>query len=155
MKLLPLKQWICDVCGEIIESPKDGYVQFNRNKDGQYDDFIIVHHKTKSPRKHSANGCYKYSCDTDLTDFIGERGIIEALSLMDPGKYHMPTFKPFVSDIRKWLDFIRRLQIPHYEEARLYWDKAKCDGFIADANEIMIYTPRFLKSMIEKYEKDT
>jgi len=24
--LQPLKQWFCDVCGEVIEDPEDGYV---------------------------------------------------------------------------------------------------------------------------------
>ena len=43
MKLIPLKQWICDTCGEIINSPEQGYFQFNVT-DKKIDYFIIVHH---------------------------------------------------------------------------------------------------------------
>lgn len=28
MKLTPLKQWICDSCGGIIEKPKDGWWEY-------------------------------------------------------------------------------------------------------------------------------
>ena len=43
--------YYCDKCGEIIEKPEDGYVQFKRTiKDGLvYEDFSIVHHYLKSP----------------------------------------------------------------------------------------------------------
>jgi hypothetical protein len=52
MKLVPLKQWICDTCGEVIERPNEGYVQFvDSNNDGNYDDFVIVHHAAYSPLK--------------------------------------------------------------------------------------------------------
>ncbi|WP_054749993.1 hypothetical protein [Ruminiclostridium josui] len=50
MKLKPLGQWICDVCGEVIQSPKDGYVQWNRNLNQEIDDFVIVHHFSASPK---------------------------------------------------------------------------------------------------------
>lgn len=28
MELQPLKQWICDTCGEIIEAPHDGWLEW-------------------------------------------------------------------------------------------------------------------------------
>lgn len=30
MPMKPLSQWICDICGEVIQEPKDGYVQFHK-----------------------------------------------------------------------------------------------------------------------------
>ncbi|WP_054749991.1 hypothetical protein [Ruminiclostridium josui] len=57
-----------------------------------------------------------------------------------------------VADIRKWIDFYRRLQLPYYEEARQYWEEAISDGYFDDANEIYIYLPEKLKRMIEHYE---
>lgn len=154
MKLIPMKQWVCDVCGEIIEKPEDGYVQWHRNSNGQIDDFIIVHHLTASSRKNHSGECYKYSSDRDLKSFLGEHGVLELHALLDPGPYHMPECNIFVTDIRKWIDFYKRLQLPYYEEARQYWGRASHDGYFGDSNEIAIYLPENLKKMIEHYEKE-
>lgn len=155
MKLELLKQWVCDVCGKIIEKPEDGYVQFHKDNNGKYDDFIIVHHLLASPRKNiSQNGCYIYDLDLDLESFLGEKGIGYLLSFLDPGPYHVPDFKSRVSNIRKWVELMRRLHVPYYEEARLYWNRASADGYFYDSNEIYIYSPENLKDMIEHYEKE-
>lgn len=149
--LEPLQKWYCDCCGEIIESPRDGYVQFRRSGDNGliYDDFVIVHHRTASPRR---NGCYLYDSDCDLESFLGDRGKVNLLSLLDPGEYHMPNFMLMTSNIRKWNDFFMRLQLPYYEEARRYWDRAMSDGYFGDSNEIYIYLPQNLRRMIQHYE---
>lgn len=152
MKLIPGEQWICDTCGEIIKKPEDGYVQWHRNSSMQIDDFIIVHHFAASPRNHHKNGCYKYDSDDNLKRFLGVHGMVELHSLVDPGPYHMPKYEPMVSDIRKWLDFYKRLQLPYYEEARLYWNRAIDDNYFSVSNEIYIYLPKNLKEMIEHYE---
>lgn len=53
--LIPLKQFICDECGEIINSPGEGYVEWEEgiDQDGQFfaKGFRIVHHLPKSPYK--------------------------------------------------------------------------------------------------------
>lgn len=153
MRLNPLKQWICDTCGEIIERPEDGYVQWNRNDNLIIDDFVIVHHKLASPLKnHNKNGCYKYHSDCDLKSFLGDRGLVELHSLLDPGPYHDPDYNTRVSNIRKWSDFYKRLQLPYYEEARQYWNRAMSDGYFGDSNEVYIYLPESLKEMIKHYE---
>ncbi|PRR70902.1 hypothetical protein [Clostridium thermopalmarium] len=154
MKLIPLKQWICDVCGEIIEKPEDGYVQWHRDSNMKIDDFIIVHHQSASPRKCTSNGCYKYDSDSDLKSFLGEHGIVELHALLDPGPYHLPEYCKQVADIRKWSDLYKRLQLPYYEEARKYWHRAMSDGYFGDSNEVYIYLPNNLKRMIEHYEKE-
>lgn len=154
MKLIPGKQWICDACGGVIEQPQDGYVQWHRNSNSQIDDFAIVHHISASPRKHQSNGCYIYNSDSDLSSFLGAHGIVELHALIDAGPYHMPQYKPMVTDIRKWSDFYKRLQLPYYEEARLYWNRAISDNYFGDSNEIYIYIPENLKRMIEHYERE-
>lgn len=154
MKLEPLKQWICDTCGEIIEKPEDGYVQWNKNDDLLIDDFVIVHHRTASPLKESKNACYKYDFDSNLESFLDYKGLVNLHSLVDPGPYHMPECKIFVKDFRKWLDFYKRLQLPYYEEARLYWERAMHDGYFGDSNELYIYLPENLKAMIKYYEQE-
>lgn len=153
MKLIPLKQWYCDTCGKIIEKPEDGYVQFHYNEDHVYDDFIIVHHAPESPLRKHGRDCYKYHSDCELKSFLGTHGLVEVLALLDPGPYHTPKFKERVINVRKWADFVRRLQLPYFEEARIYWERASADGYFGDSNEIYIYVPDKLKSMIEHYEK--
>lgn len=56
-----------------------------------------------------------------------------------------------VRDVREFVEFARRLTIPHYEEARKYWSSANSDGFFYGGNEIWIYLPQTLKSLIERY----
>ena len=46
---------------------------------------------------------------------------------------------------------MRRMTVPYYEEARIYWDEAEADGFFADGNEYWIYQPITLKELIERY----
>ena len=122
--------------------------------DGVHKDFIIVHHKPASPRKGTKNGCSKYDHDCDLKSFLGVPGQIELLSLIDNGPYHNREFKNGTSDIRKWVEFYRRLQLPFYEEARQYWNVATADGYFGDVNSIRIYMADCLKSMIEHYENE-
>lgn len=155
MRMKPLKQWICDTCGEIIEKPEDGYVQFHRNADLVIDDFIIVHHLSASPfKQNNKQGCYRFSSDCDLASFLGDNGLVRLHALIDPGPYHSPEYREYVADIRKWSELYRRLHLPYYEEARLYWDRAMSDGFFGGANEVFIYLPDNLKAMIEYYEKE-
>lgn len=33
----PLKQWICDVCGQVIENNEDAYVVWGRDESGKID----------------------------------------------------------------------------------------------------------------------
>lgn len=79
----------------------------------------------------------------------------ELLQFIDVGQYHEPDFAgPHASDLREWSELVRRLTIPHYEQARLYWSRAQEDGYFDGANEILIYTQGFLKKLIEKYGDD-
>lgn len=153
MKLRPLRQWICDTCGEIIQKPEDGYVQFHKDENGHYDDFIIVHHYPASPYKdQSKEGCYRYNSDLDLEIYLGEQGLVQLLALIDPGQHKRKVLdKPYVSNIRKWVELVRRLHVPYYEEARRYWKRAEQDGFFIDANEAWPYLPKHLKMLIEEY----
>jgi hypothetical protein len=57
MALRPLRQFICDACGEIIASPKAGWLEWRANADGHLEGFHIVHHMAASPRQPAAD-CY-------------------------------------------------------------------------------------------------
>jgi len=147
MKLTPLQQWICDSCGELIQSPEEGWVEWVRGEGDKCGEFKIVHQLVYSPRK-PRKGCYHHTnrggrLDIHLSRFIGPEGLIELYAFLDPAH------GPGIADMGEFIELMRRLTIIYYEEARLYWNKALSDGF--GANEISIYLPENLKEMIEEY----
>ena len=150
----PLKQWICDKCGEIIKRPEDVYVIWNEDSHEKLNEIHIVHHNNRSEDK--IIGCdnqqRKFPLSASLSDFIGDKGLVKLLSLVDPGPYHSKEYKDRIASKRAFLEFFRRVQIPYYEEARLYWNQAIQDGLFSGANEVWIYLPSTLKLIIEKYK---
>ena len=81
----------------------------------------------------------------------------ELLQFVDFGHYHEPEFAgPYVTDLREWAELTRRLTIPFYEEARLYWSEAIDAGDFDSINEIALFTEDFLRDLIRKYgDRDT
>ena len=134
MKLEPLEQWICDACGEVIETPGDGYLEWLSGDDHKAHSFRIVHHAPKSPRKPGGD-CYAYTkasgrMDLDLDAHVGPSGLPHLLTFLDAGEYHQRDYQgPEVRNVREWVELFRRLQLPYYEEARLYWGRAREAGY--------------------------
>lgn len=61
--------YTCQTCESQIHSPSQGYLQWQENKESQYYDFRIVHHKIYSPLKSTnKNGCYAFKNDSKLND---------------------------------------------------------------------------------------
>jgi hypothetical protein len=157
--LKPLEQWMCDVCDEVIDSPREGMVQWIRGPDPSTrvaHGFRIVHNAGFSPRRHAGKNCYypeqEHYADGHLEWYLGAMGIVRMASFLDVGPYHVPTYGgPEVTDLREFAEIIRRLHVPYYEEARLYWGAAKEDGMFDDANELWVYDPKTSKRIIEKY----
>lgn len=148
--LTPLAQWICDTCDGMILSPGEGWLEWLEPTDLQDHSFRIVHHWTSSPRKDSG-GCYQHQGDPDCRDahlheLLGPQGLVYLLSFLDPGPHHEPDYeRPRIGDMRNFIEVFRRLHIPHYEEARLYWDRAYRAGWFDGANEVYMYQPRMLE----------
>lgn len=147
MKMVPLKQFICDKCGELIKSPEDGWLQWldidpetGRNVDNN---FIIVHHMPASPLGGNY-GCYHRSqhiSDMHLEYFLGHNGLVHLLSLFDSK----------LNETKELIEIIRRLHIPHYEEARIYWKTATNDGFLDEADSEWPYLQDNLLEIINRY----
>ena len=162
--LAPLKQFICDTCGKVINSPEEGWIEWISKLDtekhtSEIHSFNIVHHYYSSPlAKPNNEGCYQHGeklgrSDNHLDQFINDNHkMANILRMLDIGPYHDPDFKATdIKDLRQYVETVRRLTIPYYEEARLYWDKAKEDGYFDGSNEIWIYSVDNLKYLIEKY----
>ncbi len=153
----PLRQWICDVCGKVIEKPEDGYVVWGTNEQGKIDKIRILH------KNNHVNGCvtgcdhdhgHRYPSSLPVESFLGDDGKVRLLSLIDPGPDFQAEYQEHIANMRLFLEFFRRVQLPYYEEARLYWEKARADGYFAGANEIWTYLPRNLKMLIDEYSTD-
>ncbi len=157
VKLEPLKQWQCDSCGELIESPKDGWLEWLSDEDHLAYGFKIVHHLPASPYKdRREEGCYHYDrhtrrMDTHLDEFLGEDGLAHLLMFLDVGVVDPDSKGPWVRDIREFVELTRRLATPYYEEARQYWSRAEAEGYFSDANQVSPYLVGTLKKIIEKY----
>jgi hypothetical protein len=165
MRLKPLEQWICDTCGEVIQSVDDGWVEWTRDDKGRRFGFRICHHATASPiraerEEPRSPSCYHYEhgprADLPLKDMAGTTGMARMLSFIDVGKIHDPDAEqpPRVANLRDWTETFRRLFVPYYEEARLHFDAAEADGFFADANEVWPYTESILKQITEEHGDD-
>lgn len=127
MKLQPLKQWICDTCGETINKPEDGWWEFLQDKDDLIFGFRIVHHKEscmydsqKLRRKNLSDG-------HSSLDHVVKPGyfghMLQWLELSETKKMN----DHFV--MTEFIEIMRRLYLPYWEEARIYWERARKDGF--------------------------
>lgn len=118
-------RWMCDKCGQWIESIDDGYVQwitFSDDKVGR--DLQLVHH-LKEP-----------DCKFDYTKEDNKDG--GRIGDEHFEFYHSPnglmTMLSWIADeklpLAEIVEMIKRIHIPGYEEARLYIDEALSQGII-------------------------
>lgn len=121
LKLKLKKQWYCDYCGEIIESEKDGMLEWDSffPEDGREfsaDNFRIVHRRDiKNCRpKHTDD----YLADGHLYEYTGSEGLSELLAIQ----------AQHTLDTLKFHKIIRRLHVDYYEEAITYLPQAIEDG---------------------------
>jgi hypothetical protein len=144
--LKPLKQWYCDVCGDIIQKPGDGYVLWKRDEKFSDYDFKIVHKKTcEDITKHPS---------MSLEIFLGEDGVQYLLTFLSIGKIKKnigQSSKWSVKDMDEFVDFFRRVQTPYYEEARTKFGVAQLLNDLFTENETGPYLEGQLKNIAEKY----
>jgi hypothetical protein len=141
IKMKPLKQFVCDECGQIIKNINDGWFEWIDLKGDDIHGFRIVHFSGASPRFKQGKNCYYPEhlgiSDNHLKYFTGEDGLGYLLSL----------FERRLRDPKEVIEMIRRLHIPHYEEARFFFKRAIDEGFIACFDD----TQDTLKKIISKY----
>lgn len=145
--LIPLKQFYCDTCHQVIEEPQDGFIRWY-DTGNKYLRFGIYHSGKCLLLKDNY-----MAREAHLNTFINENYLMaNLLSFLDIGKLHQEEYKGTeIADLREYTEIMRRLTIPYYEEARKYWEEAKNDGYFEGASEIWIYAVDNLKNLIEKY----
>lgn len=144
--LVPLKQWYCDNCGEVINKPGDGWFEWYHEigEQGNNEGYRIVHNDRKcmyDDRRLLAEN--KSRSDMHLTAYIGLDGLISLLSHIEFND---------AKDNSELVEIIRRLHIPYYEEARKYHHVAEEEGFFSEENEITRYLQSTSKDIIENFK---
>ena len=137
----PFSRWICDVCGLDIEGREQGYVLWSRDDARGYHDFKIIHRGTcdKDQQAYSAA----------LDEFLGMDGIARLTALMSDGIVRNtlganPRVNK-ISEIDHFVDFFRRVQLSHYEDARQLYMNPESAREFADAGESLPYLQRSLE----------
>lgn len=156
----PLEQFICDGCGEIIEESSQGYLEWLSDphsssglKEQEFG-FRIVHHALHSPRKESQGDCYRLgsSSSQPLVDALGDSGAAWRLHFLDVGAFHDPEGEgmPRAKNLREYVELLRRLTVPYYEEARQYWGLLGSEPDFIGVHERAIYGEDILKELIRR-----
>lgn len=137
----PLTTWTCDTCGQEISNAKDGYVVWRATSAANPKaDYRIVHqNKNGSTCDPGAQGGYQRS--QALPDFLGPDGLATLLAMLSPGPLKGPASEPDIRDLDEWVDFVRRVQTPWYEQARTRFDDDQIQQDYADSNETWPYLP--------------
>lgn len=155
--MIPLQEWTCDTCHKRINAPEDGFLEWLHggpdNRSSIYG-FRIVHHSPRSPRKPNGN-CYLYTDepnrqDAHLDQFVGPDGLARLLcwvAQVPGGETQTRAQNP-----EELVELIRRLHIPHYEEARNLFDQARADGFLEGSAASNWFRQENLLWVINHYE---
>lgn len=119
--------WNCDTCGEMIDRPHDGWVEWfckveNGIRSGS--GFRLVHKSAASPRGGARNCQYDGRAvqleggmalkDDDMTEFMGADGLTRLLCMLSDNE--LPKDEV--------IEMIKRLHVPGYETARDYFEQA-------------------------------
>ena len=148
--LKPLEQWICDICGNVVEKA-DAYVIWRQDEHFNGFDFKIIHTTTCDRRT-------EYPLSMQLSAFLGHDGLAVLLANLSAGpiKAHFGDKSGCsIKDMNGFVDFVRRVQTPYYEEARRCFGDPEVLDLHANDNEVAPYLPENLKAMIEKIQKGT
>lgn len=142
----PLTTWYCDVCGKRIEDIQKGYLTWKTGDNLHSHDFKIIH---------------KINCDLDdhpvsvpLRNFIGADGLSCLLSHLSLGPImlaHGIESHCDASNIDEFVDLIRRLQTPYYEEARRKFQNQKVMADFSASTEMYPYLPDILEWIVREY----
>lgn len=138
-KLEPLKQWVCDYCGDIIEKSKDAMLEWD-NRDLETSNYRIVHGRWLKTCNVGRDDTYL--SDNHLDRFLGDDGLINLLG-------HFEFYKPNKKGL---IEIIKRLHVKHYEEGSKFLSEAIEDGYHEiDSHQVGDLYQSDLRFLINKY----
>jgi len=146
MKLKPLKQYICDSCGKLIEKPEDGWWEYlHDTKTDLVSGFRIVHHRVQCMyRGQELRHKNKMVGDLDLNSMLASGGFGHMLHWLELSETRKLSLR---IEITEFTEIMRRLYLPYWEEARQYWEQAFSEGF----HDKCGFSENDLKSIIAEY----
>jgi hypothetical protein len=147
MRLLPLSQWKCDACGQIIERPEMGWVEWlaGPTRGTIAHAFRIVHNSRRC--QYPSMGRVR---DIHLVHLLGPDGLATLLQLVSPGG-RTGNREDGVANLDEWGELVRRLHVPHYEEARHYWAYAEADNVFSGLAGHSQYSKATLLKILSRY----
>lgn len=154
--LIPLKQFYCDTCGEIINRPEEGYTEWI-DEEGYCNGFKIIHHKLYSPLNNKECSQYinkKGIIDGSLSlDRMISLGASKLLTFLNDGDFTGQYTRSRVKEkhLQNFTDFFSRLTIPYYEEARKHFNEAESQMFCRKLCGMDIYDPSTLEKIVRKF----
>ncbi|NED97939.1 hypothetical protein G1H11_21810 [Phytoactinopolyspora alkaliphila] len=136
-----LKTWKCDICGEATESVEDAYAYWRDDVQGREVDFKIAHKMRCDPGPEFVN-CM------DIDEFLGDDGLTRLLAMLSAGPLKGPQGgEVHVADLNEFVDFVRRLHTPGYEEARPHFRSHEVQEAYCDTDEVFPYLQENLEQI--------
>ena len=125
--LKPLEQWCCDTCGDVIDGPTNGCVEWHTtHRTNTVSGFRIVHRSSKCTyRSIELATLGRTSSLLPLLDALNPSGLGHMLGLLEEAVKEGSVREEALSE---FVEALRRLQIPYYEEARLAWQAGLKEG---------------------------
>lgn len=111
--------WVCDICGDQITTPGTALVIWRESKDRPMYDFEIIHKNVDNWRCWDRAEAKGYRASYELGWCLGVDGLTVLLSWLSRGPVDGGGHPDVaIEDLDGYVDLVRRLQIPHYEQAR-------------------------------------
>jgi len=125
--LKPLGQWCCDTCGDVIEGPEDGCIEWHTtHRTNTVAGFRVVHRSGKCVYQGVELATLgRTSSLLPLTDAIDSTGLGHMLVILEQSLREGSVRDEALNEM---IEVLRRVQIPYYEEARLAWQAGIKEG---------------------------
>ncbi|WP_311276387.1 hypothetical protein [Methylobacterium sp. WCS2018Hpa-22] len=151
-----LRQWLCDSCREVIFSPEDAWVEWLGHRDGGRTGFRICHHQLATPEGFQSYSIFDAASgrpNMHMNRLIGPNGLLRLMEMVeDQGSFSNSSGYRRVANMKEFLELMRRVQIPHYEEARQYIAAYQEDNFFEkDFERLQVQE---LQAVIARYGPD-
>jgi len=139
-------KFICDGCGQPIETIDDGWVEWKTIMNGEHSSqgMRLVHHR-KVNRSCAYNEKQLYDIegailgDLPLSSFLGDDGLMMLLSFIHDKRFNTDEV----------LEMIKRLHISGYEQSRLFFDDAIAYGAFEPNTPPNFYSQRDIQSTLD------
>ena len=125
--LRPLEQWCCDSCGRVVEGAWTGCLEWQTtHATGTVSGFRLVH-KTRECTYDQAELALARKRGTliPLDMVMGPAGLGSLLQKLSDV---MKGDSMRSGDLQAFIELVRRVQVPYYEEARLAWRTGMDEG---------------------------